>query len=216
MLSESFLNKADNRNHFTLNGYKLLCIDHPNNVKRRGVCIYYKETFGFKLVSIPYLSDCGLAEVTAGLKQCIHGVFCICPSEHANLRDSFVTFFCALKYSKSQGIRRNTEDGRNTKWWGNDITNITEGTQFETLTTIYGFPPQFIDELSRIWKNSSSCIDLVFEKTRSTLLLIVELTLLFLIIAKSKLTLARPVFELNTPCLMNNMSGIMQKLTLLE
>ena len=92
---------------------------------------------------------------------------------------------------------------------GEMILLITEGTQLETLRTIYGFPPQFIDELSRIWKSSSSCIDLVFSKTRSTLLLIVELTLLFLIISKSKLTLARPVFELNTTCLMNNMSGIM-------
>ena len=63
--------------------------------------------FGFRLILISYLNKCGLAEVTTGvLKQCIYGTFCICSSQNTNLRESFVTSFCASKYSKSQGIQK--------------------------------------------------------------------------------------------------------------
>ena len=34
------------------------------NGKRRGICIYYKETLTLKMISIPYLNESFLCEVT--------------------------------------------------------------------------------------------------------------------------------------------------------
>ena len=32
--------------------------DHPNNVKKGGVCIYYKESIAVQVIDISYLSEC--------------------------------------------------------------------------------------------------------------------------------------------------------------
>ena len=42
-LSETYLHSSTPSNVIDIEGYKLVCLDHPFNVKRDGVCIYYKE-----------------------------------------------------------------------------------------------------------------------------------------------------------------------------
>ena len=49
---------------------------------------------------------------------------------------------------------------RSNMWWVGD-TQISEGSQIDSLTTSYGFR-ELISEPTHILKNSSSCIDLVF------------------------------------------------------
>ena len=50
-------------------------------------------------------------------------------------------------------------NGRSNMWWVGD-TQISEGSQIDSLTTSYGFR-ELISEPTHILKNSS-CIDLVF------------------------------------------------------
>ena len=68
-ISETFLNNTYEDSDLDLNGYSLLRADHPNNAKREGVCIYYKETLALKTIPIQYLNEIFLCEVTIGLKS---------------------------------------------------------------------------------------------------------------------------------------------------
>ena len=45
-LSETFLDSTIPNDHVNIqiNGYLLLRADHPNDIKFRGVCIYFKES----------------------------------------------------------------------------------------------------------------------------------------------------------------------------
>ena len=56
-LSVSYLDStisSDDSSLF-LDGYNLIRADHPKNIKKGGVCIYYRETFAVKTVQINYL-----------------------------------------------------------------------------------------------------------------------------------------------------------------
>ena len=70
--SETFLNKTDKDNDLNLNGYSLLEVDYPSNAKRGGICIYYKETLALKMISILFLNESLLCQVTIGSKKCIY------------------------------------------------------------------------------------------------------------------------------------------------
>ena len=58
-LSETYLDSSIPSDHVSLEleGYKLVRADHPNNVKRGGVCIYYKESLPVKVINLPYLQE---------------------------------------------------------------------------------------------------------------------------------------------------------------
>ena len=43
-LSETYLDSSTPDSLLEIDGYNLICADHPDNVKRGGVCIYYKES----------------------------------------------------------------------------------------------------------------------------------------------------------------------------
>ena len=43
--------------------------DHPNNIKRGGVCAYVRETLPFRNFSNSYLSDCLTLEVTISNRE---------------------------------------------------------------------------------------------------------------------------------------------------
>ena len=164
-ISETFLSDTYENNDLNLNGYNLLRADHPNNAKRGGICTYYKETLALRMISIPYLNERLLSEVTIVSKKCIIGTVYRSPSEYSDKFESFLSNFEFLLQDISNRNPYLTQllgdyNARNTKWWHDDIT-ITEGTQLETTTIIYGFQ-QLIDEPTHIRKNSSSSIDLIF------------------------------------------------------
>ena len=58
-LTETYLDWTVDPN----NGYKLLGADHPDNVKRGGVCLYYRENLTIQLVDTPYIEQCILYEI---------------------------------------------------------------------------------------------------------------------------------------------------------
>ena len=70
-ISETFLNTTHEDNDLNSTGYNLLQMDHPSNADRGGVCKYYKETLVLGMISIPYLNESLLFEVTMGSKKCI-------------------------------------------------------------------------------------------------------------------------------------------------
>ena len=64
-ISESYLDSTVplDDNSLSLNGYNLTHADHPD-VKRGGVCMYYKENLSLRIISTSYFDQCLLCEVT--------------------------------------------------------------------------------------------------------------------------------------------------------
>ena len=46
-----------------LPGYNVVRADNPNNIKRDGVCVYFKESLVVRSVTSLYLKECLLLEV---------------------------------------------------------------------------------------------------------------------------------------------------------
>ena len=63
--------------------------DHPSNVKRGGICIYYKNCLPLKVANIQYLEECSNFEMKIGEKLC-NFVALYCPPSQS--QDEFETF----------------------------------------------------------------------------------------------------------------------------
>ena len=50
-LSETYLDSTTPDNLLKIDGYNLVCADYPDNIKRGGVCIYYKESLSVRVIS---------------------------------------------------------------------------------------------------------------------------------------------------------------------
>ena len=48
-LSETYLDSAIPDSLLEIDGYNLVRADHPNNIKKVGVCIYYKESLPIRV-----------------------------------------------------------------------------------------------------------------------------------------------------------------------
>ena len=49
-LSETYLGSTTPDGLLEIDGYKLVRADHPDNIKRGGVCIYYKEPLSIRVI----------------------------------------------------------------------------------------------------------------------------------------------------------------------
>ena len=59
-LSETYLDSTvplDDDN-LVISGYNLICSDYPSNIRRRGVCLYYKNYLPLRVLNISYLKKC--------------------------------------------------------------------------------------------------------------------------------------------------------------
>ena len=52
-------------------GYKLVRSDHPDNIKRGGVCIYYKESLPVRVINLPFFKEALLLEMCYNKKKCL-------------------------------------------------------------------------------------------------------------------------------------------------
>ena len=68
-LSEACLDSSTPDSLLEIDRYILVCADHPNNIKRGGVCIYYKESLPIRCISLPYLKEALLLEMTYNNKK---------------------------------------------------------------------------------------------------------------------------------------------------
>ena len=63
-LSETYLDSTIPESLLEIDGYNLVRPDHPNNLKRGGVCVYYKELLPVRVISLPYFKEALLLEMT--------------------------------------------------------------------------------------------------------------------------------------------------------
>ena len=74
-------------------GCNLVCADHPNNIKKGGLCIYYKESLPVRLISLPYLKEALLLEMTCNNKKVIVSVIYRSRSQNNSEFDLFLSNF---------------------------------------------------------------------------------------------------------------------------
>ena len=94
-LSETYLDSSFPSDHVSLElgVYKLVRADHPNNVKRGGVCIYYKESLPVGVINLPYLPEALLLELNDQNKKIIISSLYCSPSQNSKEFESFSTNF---------------------------------------------------------------------------------------------------------------------------
>ena len=70
-LSEPYLDSSvssDNDNLY-IRDYKLVRADHPGNIKRRGACVYFKESLPVRCLPKPYLKEYLIFEISIDNKR---------------------------------------------------------------------------------------------------------------------------------------------------
>ena len=92
-LSETYLDSSTPDSLLEIDGYNLICEDHPDNIKRGGVCIYYKESLHVRVLSSPYLKEALLLEMIDNNKKIIVSVIYRSPSQNNREFNSFLSFF---------------------------------------------------------------------------------------------------------------------------
>ena len=65
-ISETFLDSSvpwDDRN-LSIQGYSLVRADHPDNVERGGVFLYFKENLTLKVIDNSFIAQCIICKIT--------------------------------------------------------------------------------------------------------------------------------------------------------
>ena len=164
-LSETYLDSPIPESLLEIDGYNLLGVDHPNNIKRGGVCIYYKESLAVRVISLPDFKEALLLEMTDNNKKIIVSVIYRSPNHNNSEFHSFLSNLEQLlrdisKYKRTVSVITADFNARSLYWSSKDI-NTSEETKLYSLTSSNGFL-QLINEPTHIQTNSSSCTDLVF------------------------------------------------------
>ena len=164
-LTETYLNSTVDPNNLLINGYKLVRADHQDNVKRGGVCLYYRENLTLQLVDTPYIEQCILCEIHIQNTTGYVAVIYRSTSQSSNEFEEFLVNFNKLlnqvnMLKSSFTVILGDFNARSQSWWSDDIISF-EGSHIDSLTTTYGFH-QLISDPTHLLPNSSSCIDLIF------------------------------------------------------
>ena len=105
-LSEMYFSSetsADDQN-FEMPGYSMLRVDHLPNNKRGNVCIFYKTTAPLRVLTISYLSECIIFEISIGNNIYRFTHLYRLPSQ---AQDQFQTFKSNLKLHLDALLRGN-------------------------------------------------------------------------------------------------------------
>ena len=166
-LSETYLSNSyhtdDDQLTFPL--YNLIRADNPSNIKRGGVCIYYRDSLPVKIINLNILDKCLVCELSFGSHRvCLVSIYQT-PSQSSNEYDTFLfNFEQLLTYLNSikPRVLLVTDDFnvRSSSLWYYDFDTV-EGTRIESITSYYGLH-QIINEPTHILPSSTSCIDLIF------------------------------------------------------
>ena len=84
MLIRNILDSSILDSLLEIDGYNLIRSDHPNDIKRGGVCIYFKEILPVRVINIPYLKEALLLEMNYNNKRVIVSVIYRSPSQNNN------------------------------------------------------------------------------------------------------------------------------------
>ena len=150
----------------SLKGYSLHRVDDPDNVKKGGVCVYYKETLAVHFLQTK-LDQCIVSEVTFFFKKkkgqviSLYGSSSQTPDQFDNFRQLFEELLQDIFKLKSSFVLITGDfNCRNSNWYlGDPVT--PQGARVEALTFFYGLN-QLIKTPTHLLQNSATCIDLVF------------------------------------------------------
>ena len=90
MLIRNILDSSILDSLLEIDGYNLIRSDHPNDIKRDGVCVYFKEIFSVRVMNIPYLKETLLLEMNYNNKWVIVSIIYRSPSQNNSEFNSFL------------------------------------------------------------------------------------------------------------------------------
>ena len=168
LLTETFLDSSisseDPRQ--AIKGYKLFRCDNPSNLRRGGVCLYFKDHLSLALrPDLTTLDEYLVCEVQNGSKRFFLTVLYRSPSQSNEQFSLFrqrweETIININDCSPTIAIYIRDFNARNSEWWNGDSTNL-QGTELAELVAQYSLN-QIIDGPTHILPNSVSGIDLIF------------------------------------------------------
>ena len=167
-LSKAFLDSSIEANNPKLNipGYNLLRSDHPSNIKRGGVCMFYKDYLPvIRRDDLCALTKCIVVEVNSGTKSLFFTCNYRSPSQTV---DEFERYCQSLHLtltniddtSPFSSVLIGDFNARCTNWWAADIDSKA-GKELDSLTSTAGYT-QLIDKPTHFFSGGCSCIDLIF------------------------------------------------------
>ena len=166
-LSETFLDSSfiPNDERLSLDGYEIVRSDHPNDVKRGGVCVYVKSSLAANVCNFNKLTECFVIEIVLNNKKGYIVSLYRSPSQTNDEFDEFIINFDLMLHDISSlnpsfVMILGDMNAKSSSWCSNDSTS-NEGFHIESLTSFYGFS-QLISNPTHILPTTSSCIDLIF------------------------------------------------------
>ena len=146
-ISDTYLNKSADNDALLIDGYNIIRADHPDNQKRGGVCIYFKDQLKLKQIITPNFSGCILCETLMGNKI---GYIVVTyrssshtGSEFANLLENFEKHLYQIQQFRSSFVViLGGFNVRSKSWWNGDITS-NKGSQIDSLAANYGLQNLF-------------------------------------------------------------------------
>ena len=164
-ISETYLDSSIDENILKLDGYSLIRADHPGNLKRGGVCLYYKENLLLRHIKTEYFPQCLLCRISIQNQTGYLVVTYRSPNQNNNEFNEFLTNFERLlnhvKQLKSSFlVILGDFNARSKSWCSDDITTY-EGSKIDSLTTTHGLH-QLISQPTHLLPTSFTCIDLIF------------------------------------------------------
>ena len=166
-LSETYLDSTISSNdpQLSLAGYKIIRSDNPLNIKKGGVCIFFKETLPLNIVNITQLKECLVVEILYNNRKCFLVTLYRSPSQSLIEFDGFMTNFENLIDSihslNPYFIIILGDFNAKLKKWKTDDIDTNEGKRINDVTSSYALS-QIISGPTHILPHSSSCIDLIF------------------------------------------------------
>ena len=124
-LSETYLDSSTPDNLIEIEGYKIICADHPDNIKRGGVCIYYKESLPVRVISTPYFKEALLLEMSYTIIKKVGNGFCYLHRSPSQTNDDFDTFLSNFQmllneinnHKPSLSVITGDFNSRCSSWW---------------------------------------------------------------------------------------------------
>ena len=167
-LSETFLDSTipNDDVNIQINGYSLLRADHPNNIKRGGVCIYFKESLPLiRRNDLTNIKDCIVTEINVNNEKCFFTCLYRSPSQSHDELERFCANFDLLLSNINDlhptcSIVLGDCNAKCSKWCASDGNNAA-GIELDNITTTSCYN-QMIDKPTHYINESSSFIDLIF------------------------------------------------------
>ena len=121
-LSETYLDASVPDSLLEIDRCNLVRAHHPNDTKRGGVCIYYKESLPVRTINLSYFEEALLLEITYHNKKIIVSVILEKLVSDINNREPALSIITGDFNARFQS------------WWSNDI-NTTEGSKLLALSS---------------------------------------------------------------------------------